>query len=124
MKNLNGRKISEQMLWTVVLLIFDLLYLALIANTFISGIDLRTDKNMQYIIHIVVILSTLAYLFFVEMIFRTEKDSKSGRLSLIFASLFIIPVLIGRVIGIFCISQFGTVSGIFNFYENISVSRI
>jgi hypothetical protein len=123
MKNLNERKKTEQMLWAVVLLIIDLLYLALVTNASFSGIDLRTDKNMQYIIHITVILSTLVYLFFVEMIFRTEKDSKSGRLALIFASLFIIPVIIGRAIGIFCISQLGTVSSIFNFYENISVSR-
>jgi hypothetical protein len=125
MELLTERKLINQIAWAVVLLVIDLLYLALVGVTFIAKIDLATNRNMQFILHITVILSAFAYLFFIEMIYRTEKDIVNGRISLIFSCLFTVPILLGRGIGIMSISQNGLnmINSIFNFYANVSISR-
>lgn len=122
---LQERKLPSGIGRAVALLILNLIYLVLVVITFIANIDLAADGNMQYILHITVILSAFAYLLFVEMVYRTENDIINGRLSLIFSSLFTIPVLLGRGIGILVIShnELNTVNNILNFYGNISISR-
>ena len=110
---------------TTVLLILGVLYLALVAAMFIFNIDLAADKTMQAVLHITVILSAFAYLFFVDMIYGTETDKGNGRLALILAALFTVPILIGRGIGIAVISfnELFAVDSIFNFYAAVSITR-
>jgi hypothetical protein len=59
------------------------------------------------------------------MIYRTENDNVNGRMSFVFSCLFTVPIIIGRGLGLFSISQNGlnAVYDIFNFYNNISISR-
>lgn len=119
------KKTSGGFIRTVSLLLLCILYLALVAAMFIFTIDLASDKTMQFVLHITVILSALAYLFFVDMIYGTEGDKENGRLSLIFAALFTVPILIGRGIGITAISfnELYAPDSLLNFYATVSISR-
>ena len=110
---------------TEALLVLGILYLVLVASTFIFAIDLANDKTMQYVLHIAVILSALAYLLFVDTIYAAEGDRENGRPALTFAALFTVPVLIGRGIGLAVISfdELFQASSIFNFYAAVSLSR-
>jgi hypothetical protein len=118
-------KAKGQIAPTAILLILGIVYMALVTATFAFNIDLANNKIIQYVLHITVILSAFAYLFFIDMIYSTGVDRKNGRLALIFAALFTIPILIGRGIGIAYIGSRDSNIGenILNFYAPISISR-
>jgi hypothetical protein len=80
---------------------------------------------MQYVLHITVILTAFAYLFFADIIYSAESDKSNARAALILAALFTIPILIGRSIGIVFLSfkTLGPIDSVFNFYAEISISR-
>jgi hypothetical protein len=110
---------------SVILLVLGIVYLALLAVTFASGIELASDKAMQYILHVDVILSAVAYLLFADTIYKAEKDEENGRLALIFAALFAVPILVGRGIGLAAISvsELSAPDSLYNFYAGVSISR-
>lgn len=118
-------KAKGQIAPTAILLILGIVYMMLVTATFIFNIDLANDKSMQYVLHITVILSAFSYLFFIDMIYSTGVDRENGRLALVFAALFTIPILIGRGIGISYITNANSNIGenALNFYASISVSR-
>jgi hypothetical protein len=122
---MNAAEIRKAMLRTAALLVLGILYLILVSMTFIFKIDLANDRTMQYILHITVILTAFAYLFFADIIYSTEIDKANGRAALILAALFVIPILIGRSIGIVFMSfnTLGPIDSIYNFYAEISISR-
>jgi MFS family permease len=105
----------------VALLVTGIVYLALVAATFIFHIDLAADITMQYVIHFVMIIAAVAYLLFAEMICRTEEGRERSGMLLVFASLFCLSVIVGRVLGIYAIAA--PLPEIWNFYGEISVSR-
>ncbi len=107
-----------------VLAVLGVVYLALVAYTFISGIDLAADKTMQYILHVAVLLSAIAYVLFVDAIYGSSEDKTYARPALIFAAGFSVPVLIGRGIGIAAITsaKLYAADSIFNFYAPVSIS--
>lgn len=107
------------------LLILGAAYLVLVMGMFAFGIDLASDKPVQYALHITVILSAVAYLLFADAIYAREEDKRNARPALIFAALFAVPVLIGRCIGITVISTDAIFASdsIFNFYAAASVVR-
>lgn len=118
-------KNNETIVRTAVLLALGILYLGLVASAFVFAVDLASSKVMQYALHITVVLSAFAYLFFADSVNSVEGDNENGRLVLIFAALFTVPILIGRGIGLAAIS-FDTLysnDSIFNFYASVSVSR-
>ena len=124
MNNLTKRH-TKGIIRTEVLLVLGILYLVLVASTFMFGMDLASNKTMQYVLHVTVILSVLAYLLFTDTIYSTEGDRDNGRPALIFAAVFTVPILIGRGIGITAIS-FDTLyasDSLFNFYAAVSISR-
>jgi hypothetical protein len=106
-------------------MVLGILYIALVASTFLFSMDLAADKTMQYVLHIVVILSAFAYLLFADTIYYAEGDRENGRLALIFAAIFTVPILIGRGIGLAVISydELFAPDSIFNFYAAVSISR-
>lgn len=118
-------KMKGQVVPTVVLLILGIVYMVLVTATFIFKIDLANDKFIQYVLHITVILSAFSYLFFIDMIYNTGVDRENGRLALVFAALFTIPILIGRGIGIAYITNMDSniIENAFNFYASVSISR-
>jgi hypothetical protein len=120
-----AKRYTEGIIRTEVLLVLGILYIALVASTFIFSMNLAADKTMQYVLHIVVILSAIAYLLFADTIYYAEGDQENGRLALIFAAIFTVPILIGRGIGLAVISygELFATDSIFNFYAAASVSR-
>ena len=124
MNNLTKRH-TKGIIRTGVLLVLGVVYLVLVASAFIFAIDLASNKTMQYILHITVILSVVAFLLFTDTIYAAEGDQENGRPALIFAAIFTVPILIGRGIGIAAISfdQFYAADSLFNFYAAVSISR-
>ena len=120
-----AKKRGKGIIRTVALLVLGILYLVLVASTFIFAIDLAQDKTMQYVLHIIVILSAFAYLLFVDTIYGAEGDRENGRPALTFAALYTVPVLIGRGIGLAVISfdELFAADSMFNFYAAVSLSR-
>lgn len=113
-----------QVLRTAVLLVLGIVYLALVGATFAYSIDLEAAKSMQYALHITVILTALAYLFFLDHIYHAEEDKVNGRMAFLFGALFAIPVLIGRGIGLAALSnELNNINELLNFYAGVSVSR-
>jgi hypothetical protein len=125
MEQMPQEKLPAKTPRALVLLAAGVAYLALVASTFIFGIDLAADRIMQYVLHGMIVISVFAWLFFVEMVYRTEADRANGRMALIFAALFTVPVLIGRSIGLAAVSfdALNPPDGVFNFYGSVSVSR-
>lgn len=119
---LNGKKDITP---TVVLLILDILYLALVSVPLIGGMDLAAHKAMQYALHITVIVSALAIFFFVDRVYAAEEDKRNGGLARIFAALFTLPILIARGIGLAAISDNSlyAADSLFNFYAASSIIR-
>ena len=119
-------KRKTQISRTLWLLIAGVAYLALLGAVFGTGIDLAADKPMQYALHITVILSAFIYLFFTDMIYRTQENKADARLALVFAALFTLPVLIGRGIGLLALSDsaWAAPDSLLNFYgTGVSLSR-
>ena len=118
-------KKSKRIARAEILLVLGLLYLVFVASTFIFNMDLASNRTMQYIIHFTLIVSVIAYVFFVEMIYRTENNPADGRMALLFAALFTVPVLAGRSIGLLAISypELSAPANLLNFYGTVSVSR-
>jgi small neutral amino acid transporter SnatA (MarC family) len=115
---------TNQVLRTAVLFGLGIVYLALVGATFILNIDLVTAKGMQYAVHITVILTAFAYLFFLNDIYRAEEDKTNGKMAFLFGALFAIPLLIGRGIGLAALSnEFSNANEMLNFYAGVSVSR-
>lgn len=108
-----------------VLLILGVAYLALVMATFILEVDLASNKGVQYALHIVVLLSAVAYLMFADAIYQSQAEKSSARPALFFAALFTVPVLIGRGIGLAAMSSQALFSpdSVFNFYAAASISR-
>lgn len=102
------------------LLALGVIYLALVATTFIYKVDLAADRTFQYLLHVSTIATAIVYIFFAEIIYR-EEGSPSTRMALIFAALFAVPVILGRGIGIYAILALP--DSIFNFYADVSVSK-
>ncbi len=115
---------QKSIIRTWVLAVLGVVYLTLIAYTFISGSNLATDKTTQYILHVAVILSAFAYVMFVDAIYASTEDKTHARPALIFAALFSLPVLIGRGIGLAAITsaKLYTPDSLFNFYAPASIS--
>ena len=124
MNNLTKRH-TKGIIRTEVLLVLGVAYLILVASTFLFAIDLASNKPMQCVLHITVILSVIAYLLFTDTIYSAEGDQDNGRPALIFAAIFTVPILIGRGIGIAAIAfdQLYAADSLFNFYAAISISR-
>jgi MFS family permease len=111
----------ESLRRAVALLVAGVVYLGLVAATFVSGIDLAADRTMQYIVHFVVIVTAIVYVLFAEAVCRTEEGRERGRMLLVFAALFCVPVVVGRGLGIYAVSA--PLPEIWNFYGPVSVSR-
>jgi hypothetical protein len=107
------------------LLILGVAYLVLVMATFASAIDLASNRSMQYALHVIVILSAIAYLLFADAIYQSQADKTHARPALLFAALFAVPVLLGRGIGLAAISSQVLFSpdSVFNFYAAASISR-
>lgn len=112
--------VKAQLRRAYALLAFDIAYLALVTATFIFRIDLAADAAIQYILHFVLIAAAIAYALFVEAIHRAAENADS-RTALMFAALFVVPVIIGRGLGIYALSA--RMTDIWNFYGPVSVSR-
>lgn len=113
-----------QVLRTAVLLVLGIVYLALFGATFALNINLEDCMSMQYALHITVILTAFAYLFFTDLIYRTEEDKTNGRMAFVFGALFTIPVLVGRGIGLAALSnELNNINEVLDFYANVSLSR-
>jgi hypothetical protein len=123
--SVKSEKAGKGMSRSIVLLILGVAYLGIVASTFVFHMDLASDKTMQVILHVTVILSAFAYLLFVDAIYSAEKDEANGRLALLFAALFTLPVAVARGIGLLAISNDTLFSptGILNFYASVSVIR-
>lgn len=119
----NIRKLPKQIIWAVILLLFDLLYLILVGVALTPKMELVSNRGMQYCLHITVILSAFIYSFFVNSIYQTENNKISAKLAFIFSCLFTIPIFIGRIAGIIAISSKESTNNVFNFYGNVSISR-
>lgn len=104
-----------------VLLALGVLYVALAAASFAPGVDLETNGVFQCAVHIAVMAGAIAYVYFAEMIYRVS--GTEARMALIFAALFALPVVLGRGIGIYAISNASLAGGALNFYGTVSVSR-
>lgn len=116
--------IQKSIIRSWVLVILGVVYLALLAATFIFGIDLATDKTMQYMLHVTLILSAFAYVLFVDAIYGSAADKTHARPALIFAAGFSVPVIIGRGIGLAAITsaELYVPDSLFNFYAPVSIS--
>ncbi len=78
---------------------------------------------MQFIIHIVVILSAVIYVFFVKDINHTEHNKNCGKVAYIFSILFSALIFIGRFAGISALLTSDPVKSVLNFYGDYSISR-
>ena len=116
--------IQKSIIRSWVLVILGVVYLALLAATFIFGIDLATDKTMQYMLHVTLILSAFAYVLFVDAIYGSAADKTHARPALVFAAGFSVPVIIGRGIGLAAITsaKLYAPDSLFNFYAPVSIS--
>ena len=107
------------------LLILGVVYLALVAATFALGINLAADRAMQAVLHIVVILSAIAYVLFADAIYAALADKTDARPALLFAGLFAVMVIAARCVGLTVVSAEAlfTPDGLFNFYAPASLIR-
>lgn len=119
---MRNKRLSNQVMWAVILLVLDLLYLILVGIALISKMDLATNKNMQFSLHITVILSSIVFLLFVFNIYRTENNKKYGKAAFVFSILFFAFVLFCRSAGIITLFSSNIAKSIFNFYGNFSIS--
>lgn len=104
-----------------VLLTLGVLYVVLAGISFTPVVDLETNAVFQCVLHIAVIAGAIAYVYFAEMIYRVS--GTEARMALIFAALFLVPVVLGRGVGIYAISNAPLSGGVLNFYAAVSVSR-
>ena len=118
-----NKRLLNQITLAVILLVIDFLYLILVGISLITNMDLVTNKNMQYSLHITVILSAIVYLLFVLNIYHDENKKKYGKAAFAFSILFFALVLTGRFTGIITLFSNNITNSVFNFYGNFSISR-
>lgn len=101
-----------------------LVYLALVAATFLFSADLENDAALQAALHVTVIASAVAYTLFADGVYGAHRGDGNARLALVFAALFTVPVLVGRGVGLAAVAfpEIGSVR-VLNFYAPASASR-
>ena len=108
-----------------IILLLGLVYAALLVPLFTPGVDPAKEHSLQYLLHISISLTIIAYFFFVYALYRVEKGNEFIKFSLLFAGLSLTPILIGRCLGIAALAytEMQPVLHIFNFYGEIPVTR-
>lgn len=124
-KNYSVEKNPTATITASIIFLLGLLYTVLLVPLFTPGVDPANEHGLQYLLHVSISLTIVAYFFFIYALYRAEKGNEFLKLSLLFAGLSLIPILIGRCLGIAALSynEMQPVLHILNFYGEIPVTR-